>query len=169
MQVGFLPPSADLVKKSTHCLGRQMCAFFWRREWDSNPRGARTPNGFQDRLVMTTSISLQRRIMLHLSWRPYYNITKRIACQEKKKIFSIKIQISYCIFEKNVLLYQAWATRRDGWVGLRRTIGNRVKANTLPRVRISLSPPKSSFVRTGIFLSADLMHTHIHLYAWTRA
>ena len=27
-QVGFLPPSADLVEKSTHCLGRQMCAFF---------------------------------------------------------------------------------------------------------------------------------------------
>ena len=37
-QVGFLPPSADLVEKSTHCLGRQMCAFFWRRERDSNPR-----------------------------------------------------------------------------------------------------------------------------------
>ena len=28
-QVGFLPPSADLVEKSTHCLGRQMCVFFW--------------------------------------------------------------------------------------------------------------------------------------------
>jgi len=30
-QVGFLPPSADLVEKSTHCLGRQMCAFFCER------------------------------------------------------------------------------------------------------------------------------------------
>ena len=35
-QVGFLPPSADLVEKSTHCLGRQMCAFFWRRRRDRN-------------------------------------------------------------------------------------------------------------------------------------
>ena len=25
--VGFLPPTADLVEKSTHYLGRQMCAF----------------------------------------------------------------------------------------------------------------------------------------------
>ena len=37
-QVGFLPPSADLVEKSTHCLGRQMCAFFWRRMRDLNSR-----------------------------------------------------------------------------------------------------------------------------------
>ena len=35
-QVGFLPPSADLVEKSTHCLGRQMCAFFWWRQLESN-------------------------------------------------------------------------------------------------------------------------------------
>ena len=33
------------------------------------------------------------------------------------------------------------AARRDGWAGLRRTTGNRVKANTLTRVRIPLSPP----------------------------
>ena len=25
---GFIPTKADLVEKSTHCLGRQMCAFF---------------------------------------------------------------------------------------------------------------------------------------------
>ena len=37
-QVGFLPPSADLVEKSTHCLGRQMCAFFWWGRTDSNHR-----------------------------------------------------------------------------------------------------------------------------------
>ena len=29
---------ANFTEKSTHCLGRQMCAFFWRRVWDSNPR-----------------------------------------------------------------------------------------------------------------------------------
>ena len=38
-QVGFLPPSADLVEKSTHCLGRQMCAFFWCSRWDLNSQG----------------------------------------------------------------------------------------------------------------------------------
>ena len=31
---------------------------FWRRVWDSNPRG-QGPNGFQDRLVMTASITLR--------------------------------------------------------------------------------------------------------------
>ena len=27
-QMKLNPPTADLVEKSTHCLGRQMCAFF---------------------------------------------------------------------------------------------------------------------------------------------
>ena len=31
----------------------------WRRVWDSNPRGVWAPNGFQDRLVMTASITLR--------------------------------------------------------------------------------------------------------------
>ena len=26
---------ANIIQKSTHCLGRQMCAFFWRRDGDS--------------------------------------------------------------------------------------------------------------------------------------
>ena len=30
-----LPARANFVEKSTHCLGRQMCAFFWRRRRDS--------------------------------------------------------------------------------------------------------------------------------------
>ncbi|MBQ1965426.1 MAG: hypothetical protein II348_01995, partial [Clostridia bacterium] len=34
---GFIPTKADLVEKSTHCLGRQMCAFFWWGQRDSNP------------------------------------------------------------------------------------------------------------------------------------
>ena len=40
-QVGFLPPSADFVEKSTHCLGRQMCAFFWWGMVDSDHRSHR--------------------------------------------------------------------------------------------------------------------------------
>ena len=34
---GFIPTKADFVEKSTHCLGRQMCAFFWWSVRDSNP------------------------------------------------------------------------------------------------------------------------------------
>ena len=34
----------------------------WRRVWDSNPRAQRA-NGFQDRLVMTTSITLRVRLL----------------------------------------------------------------------------------------------------------
>ena len=51
IHVCMLPPSKNSILTDA--------VFTWRREWDSNPRGARTPNGFQDRLVMTTSISLQ--------------------------------------------------------------------------------------------------------------
>ena len=36
---------------------RVRICYAWRRVWDSNPRAQRA-NGFQDRLVMTTSISL---------------------------------------------------------------------------------------------------------------
>ena len=41
---GFIPTKADLVEKSTHCLGRQMCAFFWCGRRDLNPYvGIHTP------------------------------------------------------------------------------------------------------------------------------
>ena len=34
--MGFIPSErTDLVEKSTHLSGRQMCAFFWWRWWDS--------------------------------------------------------------------------------------------------------------------------------------
>ena len=33
----------------------------WRRVQDSNPRGHHCPNGFQDRPVMTASVTLQHR------------------------------------------------------------------------------------------------------------
>ena len=35
---GFIPTKADLVEKSTHCLGRQVCAFFWWGMVDSDHR-----------------------------------------------------------------------------------------------------------------------------------
>ena len=42
--------------------------------------------------------------------------------------------------KKSSILF--WSARRDGWAGLRRTTGNRVCGNPVPRVRISLSPPR---------------------------
>ena len=60
-QVGFLPPSADLVEKSTHCLDRQMCAFFWRRRWDLNPRDALTPYEISSHASSTTWVLLHIR------------------------------------------------------------------------------------------------------------
>ena len=44
-----LPERANFVEKSTHCLGRQMCAFFWRRRRDSNPRAAHHGNTISNR------------------------------------------------------------------------------------------------------------------------
>ena len=38
-----LPARANFVEKSTHCLGRQMCAFFWWAIGDSNPG----PTGYE--------------------------------------------------------------------------------------------------------------------------
>ena len=35
------------------------CVPMWRRVQDSNPRGHHCPNGFQDRPVMTASVTLR--------------------------------------------------------------------------------------------------------------
>ena len=50
----------------------------WRRVWDSNPRAQRA-NGFQDRLVMTTSITLRRVSLAKCSgiWREFRERTMK--------------------------------------------------------------------------------------------
>ena len=48
--------------------------FFWRRQRDSNPRAFRA-NGFQDRLVMTTSICL--RILMYEIVLSFINSKRR--------------------------------------------------------------------------------------------
>ena len=48
------------------------------------------------------------------------------------------------------------SARRDGWVGLRRTTGNRVWANTPTRVRISFSPPRK---KEHLLFQVILYHT----------
>ena len=57
----------------------------WRRGWDSNPC-AFWANGFQDRLVMTTSIPLRVFVPKHI-------ITLRVVCQ-----------LFFCIFWKKLFI-----------------------------------------------------------------
>ena len=52
---GFVPSDCDIKINTIH---EGWCSFLWRRLRDSNPRGF-WPNGFQDRLVVTASISLR--------------------------------------------------------------------------------------------------------------
>ena len=51
----FVPSDCDIKINTIH---EGWCSFLWRRKRDSNPR-AFWANGFQDRLVMTTSICLR--------------------------------------------------------------------------------------------------------------
>ena len=58
-QVGFLPPSADLVEKSTHCLGIQMCAFFWSRRRESRFWQRAPTNDYQSFVLpLNTSVNV---------------------------------------------------------------------------------------------------------------
>ena len=57
-----------------------------------------------------------------------------------------------------IIYKSAW---RDGWAGLRRTTGNRVCGNPVPRVRISLSPPQKEHptqTRWVFFLRRTRLH-----------
>ena len=75
IHVCMLPPSKNSILTDA--------VFTWRREWDSNPRGARTPNGFQDRLVMTTSISLQDVLSYSRRDDPYILSQKELYVNNK--------------------------------------------------------------------------------------
>ncbi len=70
------------------------CSIFWRRRRDSNPR-AFWANGFQDRLVMTTSILLRVRKCRFLvkTKRVYYNYTKS---KPKNQAFGLIFSFFYC-------------------------------------------------------------------------
>ena len=43
-------------------------SLFWRRVQDSNPRGHHCPNGFQDRPVMTASVTLRVFDVVFAGW-----------------------------------------------------------------------------------------------------
>ena len=58
---GFIPQKADLVKKSTHCLGRQMCAFFWRRERNSFLNFSKHPIEFICYVLKNSSVTVQKQ------------------------------------------------------------------------------------------------------------
>ena len=49
----------NLENKKSPQTSKPACGLeFWRRVQDSNPRGHRCPNGFQDHPVMTASVTL---------------------------------------------------------------------------------------------------------------
>ena len=107
-QVGFLPPSADLVEKSTHCLGRQMCAFFLVAEMGFEPHDLRvmSPASYQtaplrDILVPEAGVepvrekisrdfksrasansAIPANMLPLLSELPYYYSTEFLKCQD---------------------------------------------------------------------------------------
>ena len=60
----------------------------WRRVWDSNPRAQRA-NGFQDRLVMTTSISLRKGIQFQ-SLEKILEKTLERMMRRRRKILKVK-------------------------------------------------------------------------------
>ena len=78
-----LPARANFVEKSTYLSGRQMCAFFWRRGRDSNPR-----------VLSHKLISSQPRYD-HFDISPYYKIVE-LFCSTKvlyHKLFKKSIPI----------------------------------------------------------------------------
>ena len=64
----------------------------------------------------------------------------KILWEKFKKALDFSKKICYTLF-------RAW---RDGWVGLRRTTGNRVCTDTASRVRIPISPPKNPYPIRGM-------------------
>ena len=106
-QVGFLPPSADLVEKSTHCLSRQMCAFFWRRRRDSLAALRRCTSKTQSPCSMPVAILL----VLSLAFARF------IAIQARSQRSLSRARAFNFLFQQNkrtpygVLLF--WRRRRD--------------------------------------------------------
>ena len=78
--------------KKTNLTNIHLSGFIWRRGWDSNPC-AFWANGFQDRLVMTTSIPLRVFVPKHIN-------TSRHVCQHffyYKKLFYFLVLVT--VFE----------------------------------------------------------------------
>ena len=67
MPLRYLSYQCQRNKKTTELFGLG-CPFIWRRLRDSNPRGF-WPNGFQDRLVVTASISLRMNLFIRRGYR----------------------------------------------------------------------------------------------------
>ena len=64
-------------------------------------------------------------------------------CKKRKKKFKKMLD------KRTWMWYDIQVARRDGWAGLRRTTGNRVCGNPVPRVRIPLSPPCKRGTQSG--------------------
>ena len=78
------------------------CFFAWRRVWDSNPRAQRA-NGFQDRLVMTTSITLRiklykaKRFSRLVPFRKYSRAVRLVSSASSLLIFVTRFKKRYSI------------------------------------------------------------------------
>ena len=80
----------------------------WRRVWDSNPRAQRA-NGFQDRLVMTTSITLRRVSLAKCSgiWREFRERTMKFLYDGKCR--------------KPLILQGFWGNKRNSYARVFKT------------------------------------------------
>ena len=85
-------------------------------------------------------------------------------CKNNARITIDNIPLNlYNCMAGHALTHYGKAIWRDGWAGLRRTTGNRVMANTHPRVRIPLSPPHRTehrFFEARFFRSDEFAIKH---------
>ena len=98
----------------------------WRRVWDSNPRAQRA-NGFQDRLVMTTSITLRRLSLAKCSgiWREFRERTMKFLYDGKCR--------------KPLILQGFWGNKRNFCARVFKTASLWPRIETLAKKRNSSS------------------------------
>ena len=85
---------------------RSIASFFsWRRLRDSNPRGF-CPNGFQDRLVMTASISLRLFGFFLRLFASLQYLCFRIFCGEKIVIGCCRATFTFARLSNYILFFR---------------------------------------------------------------
>ena len=80
-------------------------SLFWRRLRDSNPRGF-CPNGFQDRLVMTASISLRLFGFFLRLFASLQCLCFRIFCGEKVVVVCCRATFTFARLSNYILFFR---------------------------------------------------------------
>ena len=80
-------------------------SLLWRRLRDSNPRGF-CPNGFQDRLVMTASISLRLFVFFLRCFASLQCLCFRIFCGEKIVIVCCRATFTFARLSNYILFFR---------------------------------------------------------------